>query len=248
MKGFDFNFGDCDIYAISLHRIYDYPIYAVMGIYASDDYGKKGYKPSNDDEYEEEYAHLVVKLPNGNFMDADGEFTEKQIIKLCVLGKTKDVQLVRMDEKKAKWLFRCGESDEDSYKKENGVSEKEIEKVKNYILEKTKGKMKHLKKFNENVKEFDLEFAISKIKDKYSDDDVISRFDEEILEWVDSDWENEYDSEYDWYIDHNNGEAQDVVITELISWYKKEFGKISSDNSSDLFDKIKEEYDCLNYQ
>jgi hypothetical protein len=73
-------------------------------------------------------------------------------------------------------------------------------------------------------------------------------FDEEVLEWVDSDWQDDYESEYDWYVDHNNGEAQDSVITQIINWFKKEFNKtLNIDEHSELFDAIKSEYDCLNY-
>ncbi len=91
---------------------------------------------------------------------------------------------------------------------------------------------------------FDLDLAITKIKEEFSDDDVASRYDDEMMNWIDSDWEDDYDSEYDWYIDHNNGEAQDVVIEEMIKWYKKTYNKdMSDDDYSDLFDKIKSEYD-----
>jgi broad-specificity NMP kinase len=104
--------------------------------------------------------------------------------------------------------------------------------------------MRYLKKFNENSEsDFDLEFAMSKIKEKYSEEKVAEMFDEEILEWVDSDWEQEYESEYDWYVEHNNGEAQDVIIEQIIDWYKKEYNKSLSDNDySQLFDKIKSHY------
>ena len=100
----------------------------------------------------------------------------------------------------------------------------------------------------ENLETFDLQFAMAKIKDHFDEDKVIGMFDDEVLEWVDSDWEDEYESEYDWYVDHNNGEAQDSVITQIINWYKKEFNKtLSIDEHSELFDAIKSEYDCLNY-
>lgn len=92
---------------------------------------------------------------------------------------------------------------------------------------------------------FDLDLAISRIKEEYSEDEVSARYDLEILEWVDPDWEEDgnYDSEYDWYIDHNNGEAQDVVIGEIISWYKSTYDKdMSDDDYSELFDEIKSEY------
>jgi hypothetical protein len=103
--------------------------------------------------------------------------------------------------------------------------------------------MKYLKKYNENKEEFDLEFAMVKIKEKYSEQEVAEMFDNEILEWIDPDWEDDYESEYDWYMDHNNGEAQDVVIEQIINWYKKEYNKeLSTDEYSELFDEIKSHY------
>jgi len=103
--------------------------------------------------------------------------------------------------------------------------------------------MKYLKKYNENSEEFDVTFAMSKIKEKYSEQEVAEMVDEEILNWVDPNWEEDYESEYDWYIDHNNDEAQDVVIEQIINWYKKEYNKeLSIDEYSELFDEIKYHY------
>ncbi len=104
--------------------------------------------------------------------------------------------------------------------------------------------MRYLRKFNENSEsDFDLEFAMSKIKENYSEDKVVEMFDQELLEWVDPDWEEDYESEYDWYVDHNNGEAQDVVIESIINWYRSEFNKkLSSNDYSELFDEIKSNY------
>ena len=92
---------------------------------------------------------------------------------------------------------------------------------------------------------FDLDLAITRVKEEFSDDEVATRYDDEMMNWIDSDWEEDgnYDSEYDWYIDHNNGEAQDVVIEEMISWYKSTYDKdMSDDDYSELFDEIKSEY------
>jgi hypothetical protein len=104
--------------------------------------------------------------------------------------------------------------------------------------------MKYLRRFNENSEsDFDLELAMTKIKEKYADEKVAEMFDEEILEWVDENWQDNYESEYDWYMDHNNGEAQDVIIEQIIDWYKREYGKSLSDNEhSELFDEIKSHY------
>ena len=79
------------------------------------------------------------------------------------------------------------------------------------------------------------------IKEEYPEEVVMARFDDEVLEWVDDNWEEDYESEYDWYIDHNNGEAQDVVIGELIDWYTTEHGEIDFD-ISDFSDTLREEY------
>lgn len=111
--------------------------------------------------------------------------------------------------------------------------------------------MKYLRKYNEDVSseaEFDLDFAMAKIREHFSEDKVIGMYDEEIMEWVDSDWVDDYDSEYDWYVDHNNGEAQDAVITVILNWFKDEYKKkLNIDQYSDLHNAIKQEYDCLNY-
>ena len=117
-------------------------------------------------------------------------------------------------------------SDDENFNPVLGFDDKDTEQ------EKTTGK-------------FDLDLAISRIKEEYSEDEVSARYDLEILEWVDPDWEEDgnYDSEYDWYIDHNNGEAQDVVIGEMINWYKRTYEKdISDEDYSELFDEIKSEY------
>jgi hypothetical protein len=104
--------------------------------------------------------------------------------------------------------------------------------------------MKYLRRFNENSEsDFDLELAMTKIKEKYADEKVAEMFDEEIIEWVDENWQDNYESEYDWYMDHNNGEAQDVIIEQIIDWYKKEYNKeLSIDEYSELFDEIKSHY------
>lgn len=111
--------------------------------------------------------------------------------------------------------------------------------------------MNHIKKYkifeNEDTN-LSLSFAITKIKEKFSESEVCDKFDNEVLEWIDSDWEDEYESEYDWYVDHNNGEAQDVIIQELINWYKTEYkAKLDIDQYSELHSLIKDEYDCLRY-
>lgn len=129
--------------------------------------------------------------------------------------------------------------DQDKWKKKELSPDKKIEDQDEEENEKDE--------MNESVDPFDIEFVITKIMEKFPEEEATSMFDNEILEWVDSDWADDYESEYDWYIDHNNGEAQDVVIDQLVDWYTTEYDEISSDNKSELIDRIKEEYSDLNY-
>ena len=103
--------------------------------------------------------------------------------------------------------------------------------------------MKYLKKF-ENV-DFDIDFVLSKIKEKFNDDNICDMVDQEILEWTDDEWSEDYDSEYDWYVDHNNREAEDVVIEQIVSWYEKKYKPLSNENRLVLIDKLSDVYRCV---
>jgi len=104
--------------------------------------------------------------------------------------------------------------------------------------------MRHIKFYNESNTEFNLDFAISKIREEFSEDRVVKMFDDEWPNWVDDNWdESEYDSDLEWYQEHNNEEAQDVVYEEIISWFCKKFNKIISDKDRELlYNAIKNEY------
>ena len=67
-------------------------------------------------------------------------------------------------------------------------------------------------------------------------------FDSEIAEWTP---EGEDSS---WYEENSNGEAQDIIITQLIDWVEKKYdSEIPNEGlSKDLYDLIQKEYDFLN--
>jgi len=89
---------------------------------------------------------------------------------------------------------------------------------------------------------------IDKIKETNSEMDVCMSFDNEMLNWIDGDWKDdgEYDSEFDWYIDHNNGEAQDEVAKGLIEEIVPKLESEDTDLYCEVFDLVKEEYTALN--
>jgi hypothetical protein len=102
---YDFRQGDCDLYAVALHRLYGYPLYVVRNYYPNGEY-----EPDEEDYnlygIDTEECHIVVKLPNGNFLDSDGEISEKKLIKQCLFGnKIGKIKIERISEEEALSIF-----------------------------------------------------------------------------------------------------------------------------------------------
>ena len=106
----NFNCGDCDVYAIALHRVYGYPLYIVNGYHKEEDWDEEeGYT-----EYDSEPAHIVVKLPNGNYMDSDGEVTEEQLKADCAFGnKIEYIKIEPITEQEAMYVYSGEDQEED---------------------------------------------------------------------------------------------------------------------------------------
>jgi hypothetical protein len=96
--------------------------------------------------------------------------------------------------------------------------------------------MKYLKKYNESAG-LDIDFAIVKIREHFSESDVVEMLKKEISEWSDDEF----------YSSNGNGEAEEVVIHEMIGWFKKEFSKqLEELDFATLEDEIKSTYQALN--
>ena len=53
-----------------------------------------------------EECHIVVKLPNGNFLDSDGEMTKKELIKQCVFSnEIGNIKIEKVSEEEALSIF-----------------------------------------------------------------------------------------------------------------------------------------------
>jgi hypothetical protein len=57
---------------------------------------------------------------------------------------------------------------------------------------------------------------MDEILSKWTEDKVLELLDECILDYVDSDWEDEYDSEYEAYVETGRGEAENDVIMQIL--------------------------------
>ena len=90
--------------------------------------------------------------------------------------------------------------------------------------------MKYLKRYNENNS--DIHHAIVKIKEHFTEDTVSEMLADEIKEWADEDN----------YKSINSGEAEEMVLHQLISWYVKEFKQLNEEDKNELEKEIKQIY------
>lgn len=99
--------------------------------------------------------------------------------------------------------------------------------------------MNHIMKFNESNQELDLSFAISKIKTEFSKKRVIDMFNDEWPNWVDEEDSEDLNS----YLKNSNGEAEEIVYSQIIDWYSKSFQKNLSEEDWDaLLKSLKDTY------
>lgn len=96
----------------------------------------------------------------------------------------------------------------------------------------------------------DIESILIQISTDNPEDKVCESLDEEINSgnWVEDDWEDDYCSEYDWYQDHGNGEAEGVIVTTIITGWQNKYNngkEIDPKIRSEIYEGIKESYDCL---
>ena len=101
--------------------------------------------------------------------------------------------------------------------------------------------MKYLKKYNENLDQQDPVFAIAKIKEQYTKDKVQDMLDKEIKQWVPD------EKDPDFYSTSGNGEAEDVIINQMIGWFDKKYYSLSEENFEKVKQLILKEYDFLDF-
>jgi hypothetical protein len=118
--------------------------------------------------------------------------------------------------------------------------------------------MRYLKKYNESNEENNLDFIMAKIKENFSNEKVKELFTKERLEWsgVEFDLPPEEISDEErksfnpkgesFYKQYGNGEAEDVILEQLISWFESKYSKLSDEAYKEVYDKLQEEYEFLN--
>jgi hypothetical protein len=94
--------------------------------------------------------------------------------------------------------------------------------------------MRYLRKYNENT--FDKNHAVVKIKEQFTEKNVSEMLGDEVKEWVE-------DGDYN---DISNGEAEEIILHKLISWYKQKFNiQLDEEQEAHLEDDLRNEYSVL---
>ena len=87
-----------------------------------------------------------------------------------------------------------------------------------------------------------LEKILETIKKEYPELRVCELLDEEIPNWLDEGWEEDFDEPYDAYCEYGNGEAEDAVRHTLINIYGN---NLSQTQQFALEEYLREEYEIL---
>lgn len=114
----DYNMGGCNLYAVALHRKMGLPIFTIRGYFLEDPD-----EPYDEmwNSYDYEDGHVVVQLPNGNYLDSDNiELTKEKLIKQTFgwVPKIKKVEFIEISEKDACNLY-YGSDEQDEIKPED---------------------------------------------------------------------------------------------------------------------------------
>jgi predicted RNA-binding Zn-ribbon protein involved in translation (DUF1610 family) len=110
--------GNCDVYAIALHRLFKYPLCVVRGFY-KDDW---------DDEIAYEDSHMFVKIDKNNGMDIRGKRPISEIILDCAfVNKIEKIKTPIISEEEARNIFTM-----------DGVTEEQINIATKEICKKLK--------------------------------------------------------------------------------------------------------------
>ena len=101
--------------------------------------------------------------------------------------------------------------------------------------------MKYLKKYNESKEQQDIVFVMTKIKEQYSLDKVKDMLKDEVKQWIPE------EGDPDFYSTSGNGEAEDVIIDQMIVWFEKNYYSLSDENFESVRQLIEEEYQILKF-
>ena len=119
--------------------------------------------------------------------------------------------------------------------------------------------MKYLVKYNESNNdnhEYDIHFIISKIGEEFSTTRVKKMFDDEVYNWSDGDFdlppeeigEEDFDgSAATWYKNNGNGEAEEIVLYQMIDWFESKYSGLTAGTYKSVYSKLQDIYKFLKH-
>ena len=68
-----------------------------------------------------------------------------------------------------------------------------------------------------------IDEIMKQILDKFSEDKIVEMLDDEILNWVDPEWEEEHENQYEWYGAYGRGEAEQEIRRQMMVWWETKY-------------------------
>jgi len=93
--------------------------------------------------------------------------------------------------------------------------------------------------------EFNRIEVVAYLKKEYPEERIDELIKDEIVggDWLDDDWEEEYETEHDWYENYGSGEAEAAVKTQIEEDILKHFSKTKEDYLLEIGEEIFETID-----
>lgn len=92
-NGFSLTRGNCDVFAMALRELYNFPLYAIRGV---------------NDSGECEYCHAFCKVGQDLYLDAEGLHSSLELIsKAAFIMDVVDTSVVEVSEIELKDMFSC---------------------------------------------------------------------------------------------------------------------------------------------
>lgn len=95
-----------------------------------------------------------------------------------------------------------------------------------------------------------IEELIKKIEERYTSDYILEMLDDEVYNWdygYDEDEIEEWDSRWDFYQEYNNGEAENVVVDNILLTINLSRNKLFELGILEEFEEWLEEYTGCNF-
>lgn len=217
-----------------------------------DDSSKK-----EDNENSEEPVKEIQKLTGklGQQLRDNKDVVDEDIVKYVMNSMISAIDLGKLSDSYREELISKLDKDEKASEEkqidEDFNSKLEELRIADRLNEAIKKSLRKLIKESEQSNQELVQAAFDYITSKYSHDDYIDAFDEEVNsgDWLEDDWEDEFESAYDAYMDTGRGEAEHAVLKQYVDEACEHLGctegQLVFDVKPSIYDMLQDEWEII---